>query len=191
MVLSAQIAIGFPRCRENLPQILWISRPGAITLILCQIVVNKVLTAEPDDHQDRAAKLAHRSSMSERVEGWSADNMTRFGDLLIACILIALCLPLMAIVAVAIRLESPGPAFSRRARLTFSGRQIEILFFRTTAHEPLDASYGGSRHGQMTQVGGVLRFTRIDALPQLLNVLRGEMTLFGSGRISPDILDSQ
>jgi lipopolysaccharide/colanic/teichoic acid biosynthesis glycosyltransferase len=126
--------------------------------------------------------------MSERVEGPSGD-MRRFGDFLIASILIALCLPLMAIVAVAIRLESPGPVLSRRVRLTFAGRRIEILSFRTTVHEPLDASYRGLR--QITRVGGLLRFTRIDALPQLLNVLRGDMTLLGSGQINPDILDSQ
>jgi lipopolysaccharide/colanic/teichoic acid biosynthesis glycosyltransferase len=147
---------------------------------------------KPDDRQDSAVNLANNSSRSRRIERQRyGDEIKRFGDILAACILIAFCLPLMAIVAVAIKLESPGPVCSRRARLTFSGRRIEILSFRTTVHEPLDASYGGLRHEQITRVGGSLRFTRIDALPQLLNVLRGEMTLFGSGQISPDILDSQ
>ena len=88
--------------------------------------------------------------------------MRRSGDFLIACVLLALTLPLILMTAVAIRLESPGPVLARRTRIGARGRPFQMLSFRTTAQTS----------------GHFLRSTRIDALPQLVNVLRGEMTLF-------------
>ena len=99
--------------------------------------------------------------------------MRRSGDFLIACVLLALALPLMLIAAVAIRLESPGPILERRTHLGAGGRQFLMLNFRTTVPIP-----GQIRAiWQPTQLGKFLRSTRIDALPQLINVLRGEMSL--------------
>jgi lipopolysaccharide/colanic/teichoic acid biosynthesis glycosyltransferase len=100
--------------------------------------------------------------------------MRRSGDFLIACVLVALTLPLMLITAVAIRLESPGPVLERRTRIGAGGRQFPMLSFRTRARIP-----GEIRPvWQPTQLGQLLRSTRIEALPQLFNVLRGEMSLF-------------
>jgi lipopolysaccharide/colanic/teichoic acid biosynthesis glycosyltransferase len=101
-------------------------------------------------------------------------QMRRSGDCLIACVLLALTLPLMLITAVAIRLESTGPVLERRTRIGAGGRQFQMLSFRTTAQRA-----GQIRPvWQATQLGHFLRSTRIDALPQLINVLRGEMSLF-------------
>jgi hypothetical protein len=100
--------------------------------------------------------------------------MRRSGDFLIACVLLALTLPLILMTAVAIRLESPGPVLARRTRIGARGRSFQMLSFRTTAQ-----TSGQIRLiRQPTQLGHLLRSTRIDALPQLVNVLRGEMTLF-------------
>jgi lipopolysaccharide/colanic/teichoic acid biosynthesis glycosyltransferase len=100
--------------------------------------------------------------------------MRRSGDFLIACVLLALTLPLILMTAVAIRLESPGPVLARRTRIGARGRPFQALSFRTTAQ-----TSGQIRSiRQPTQLGHLLRSTRIDALPQLVNVLRGEMTLF-------------
>ena len=100
--------------------------------------------------------------------------MRRSGDRFIACVLLALTLPLMLITAVAIRLESAGPVLERRTRIGAGGRQFQMLSFRTTAQRA-----GQIRPvWQATQLGHFLRSTRIDALPQLINVLRGEMSLF-------------
>ncbi len=106
--------------------------------------------------------------------------MKRLIDLLVACMFIAFTLPLTAIVALAIKLESPGPIFYRHPCLDHSGRRIEILKFRTTLHQ---AQYGGAtyRRGASTRIGWFLRYTRIEDLPQLVDVLRGELTLFGDG----------
>ena len=104
----------------------------------------------------------------------STGHMRRSGDLLIACVLVTLTLPLMLITVVAIRFESPGPVLERRTRIGAGGRQFQMLSFRTTARTP-----GQIRPiWQPTPVGHFLRSTRIEALPQLFNVLRGEMSLF-------------
>jgi lipopolysaccharide/colanic/teichoic acid biosynthesis glycosyltransferase len=101
----------------------------------------------------------------------AADQMRRSGDFLITCILLALTLPLMGIVALAIKCESTGPVFERRARVGNGGRPFQMLSFRTSVQRPgqLRSSW------QTTQVGQFLQNTRIDTLPQLFNVLRGEM----------------
>jgi putative colanic acid biosysnthesis UDP-glucose lipid carrier transferase len=112
--------------------------------------------------------------------------MKRVIDFLIACILIALTLPLMATVAVAIKWESPGPVLYRWDRLTLGGRRVEILKFRTTLHQPQNATPMG-RAAPLTRVGWFLRFTRIEDLPQFVNVLRGELTLIGD-RDRPNFL---
>jgi lipopolysaccharide/colanic/teichoic acid biosynthesis glycosyltransferase len=102
--------------------------------------------------------------------------MRRYGDVLFACAILALAMPLMLITAVAIRLDSPGPVFERRTRIV-GGRSFEMLSFRTTAQRS-----GQIRSNwQATQLGHFLRRTRIDALPRLFNVLRGEMILFETG----------
>ena len=110
--------------------------------------------------------------------------MRRLGDLLIAFILIAFSLPLMSIVALAVKLNSPGPIFSRQERLGLGGRRIKILKFRTTLCQSPDRRIG-LYDAQVTRVGWFLRCTRIDDLPQLINVLRGELTLIGAGKNRP------
>jgi lipopolysaccharide/colanic/teichoic acid biosynthesis glycosyltransferase len=106
----------------------------------------------------------------------------RIVDLALACALIALTLPLMAIIALAIKLDSPGPVFSCQERLSFGGRRVRILRFRTTVHKPHDAVPIRVHDAHVTRVGRFLRYTRIDDLPQLVNVLRGEMSLVGARR---------
>ncbi|HZH83151.1 MAG TPA: sugar transferase [Phototrophicaceae bacterium] len=99
--------------------------------------------------------------------------MRRSGDVLIACVLLAITLPLLIITAAAIGLESSGPILERRARIGAGGRQFQVLSFRTTTQRP----------GQIrpiwhtTPLGQFLRSARIDALPQLFNVLRGDMSI--------------
>jgi len=97
----------------------------------------------------------------------------RFGQYPIACMLLALTLPLMIIVAGAIKLESAGPVLERQERIGPGGRRFQILSFRTTVQKPrqLRSSW------QTTQIGQLLRYTRINALPQLFNVLRGEIRI--------------
>ena len=112
--------------------------------------------------------------------------MRRSGDCLIACVLLALTLPLMLITAVAIRLESAGPVLERRTRIGAGGRQFQMLSFRTTAQRAgqIPPVWQPALRDKVvpllsaTRLGHFLRSTRIDALPQLINVLQGEMSLF-------------
>jgi lipopolysaccharide/colanic/teichoic acid biosynthesis glycosyltransferase len=93
--------------------------------------------------------------------------------------LIVLALPL-CLVALCIRLDSPGPVFFRQPRTGFRGRAFTILKFRTMRGNGEDATVQARPgDGRVTRLGRLLRATSVDELPQLLNVLRGEMSLVG------------
>ncbi len=115
--------------------------------------------------------------------------MRRLEDLAAACALIAFTLPLMAIVAIAIKCESPGYVFQRQQRVGRGGRRFHALKFRTTLHAVDDPGLAWHRASQMTRVGPYLRYSRIDDLPQLFNVLRGEISIIDSDAYSPSSLD--
>nr|WP_255575438.1 exopolysaccharide biosynthesis polyprenyl glycosylphosphotransferase [Caldovatus aquaticus] len=90
--------------------------------------------------------------------------------------------PLLALVALAIRLESPGPALFRQWRFGLGSRPIQVFKFRTMRHEQCDATgerRTAARDPRVTRIGRILRRTSVDELPQLINVLRGEMSLVG------------
>ena len=110
------------------------------------------------------------------AQQFAANSMRRSGEFLIACILLMLTMPLMLMIALAIKGESSGPVFERRARIGPNGRPFQMLSFRTMAQRP-----GPVRSTwQVTTVGHFLQSTRINALPQLFNVFRGELSLLDS-----------
>jgi polysaccharide biosynthesis protein PslA len=90
--------------------------------------------------------------------------------------------PAMAIIAALIRLDSPGPIFFVQDRFGFNNRPVKILKFRTMYTDKGDPS-GGQRtlrdDPRVTRIGHILRSLSLDELPQLINVLRGEMSLVG------------
>lgn len=94
--------------------------------------------------------------------------------------LLILSIPLL-LVALLIRLESPGPALFRQARSGFRGRIFSIYKFRTMRDRPPTNTVVQTREGdpRVTFLGNLLRRTSIDELPQLINVLLGEMSLVG------------
>ncbi|MGN3975242.1 sugar transferase [Tsuneonella sp. SYSU-LHT278] len=103
-------------------------------------------------------------------------------DLGIALAALALLAPLFGLVALAIKLDSRGPVFFRQPRIGRSNRRFDVLKFRSMRTANLDAE--GSRStgrddDRVTRVGRVLRRTSLDELPQLVNVVRGEMSLVG------------
>jgi lipopolysaccharide/colanic/teichoic acid biosynthesis glycosyltransferase len=106
-------------------------------------------------------------------------------DVFFAATVLIATLPLLPFISLAIKLDSPGPVFFRQLRIGKAGSNHTVLFdmikFRTMcvdaeAHGAVWASRSDDR---ITRVGRILRKTRLDELPQLLNVLRGEMSMIG------------
>jgi lipopolysaccharide/colanic/teichoic acid biosynthesis glycosyltransferase len=103
-------------------------------------------------------------------------------DIVVSLLAIALYAPLLLLVAIAIKLDSPGPVLFRQRRIGQHGRPFQLLKFRTMHHRPSDC--GRLRQTcphdpRVTRVGALLRHTSVDELLQLWNVLRGEMSLVG------------
>jgi putative colanic acid biosynthesis UDP-glucose lipid carrier transferase len=102
-------------------------------------------------------------------------------DILVALVALLIFLPLLCLVAVAVRVESPGPALFRQKRTGLNGHVFTVLKFRTmTVVEDGDTIRQATRDdARVTALGGVLRRLSLDELPQILNVLKGEMSLIG------------
>ncbi|HXT81456.1 MAG TPA: undecaprenyl-phosphate glucose phosphotransferase [Acetobacteraceae bacterium] len=115
------------------------------------------------------------------LSGWRR-FLKRAEDLFFGTILLALAGPAMLGIAALVKLTSKGPVLFRQRRLGFNNRVIEVLKFRTMYAEMADAdacqqtTRGDKR---VTSIGGWLRRTSLDELPQLLNVLKGDMSLVG------------
>jgi lipopolysaccharide/colanic/teichoic acid biosynthesis glycosyltransferase len=114
-------------------------------------------------------------------------QMMGLRDFVIACLLLAITGPLMLIVALVIKLESTGPVLERRECIGRGGRRFQMLKFRTTMHDPRHATPAWAQ--KTTQVGEFLRYTRIEDLPQLINVLRGDISIIDRDARSPSVLD--
>jgi len=89
----------------------------------------------------------------------------------------------MLLIAVLIRLDSPGPVFFRQKRVGLDGREFSMLKFRSMVadahHRDREAGLGMKNDPRRTRIGRILRATSLDELPQLFNVLKGEMSLVG------------
>jgi exopolysaccharide biosynthesis polyprenyl glycosylphosphotransferase len=111
----------------------------------------------------------------------SARLQKRAFDIVAASLLLFLSLPLLAVLALAVRLSSSGPIFFRQKRVGLNGQLFEIVKFRTMfENEDSDTTWLSEKDGdRVTAVGHLLRRTSLDEVPQLLNVLRGEMSLVG------------
>ena len=120
------------------------------------------------------------------------DAVKRGFDLVVALIMLILVLPLLLAAALAIRLESPGPVLYRQERVGHRGRRFTLLKFRSMR---IDAERDGTprwaaeNDPRVTRVGAFIRKTRIDELPQLLNVLKGEMSFVGPRPERPFFVD--
>jgi exopolysaccharide biosynthesis polyprenyl glycosylphosphotransferase len=108
------------------------------------------------------------------------DHLKRLADFITAFIALLLLSPLLLLVSALIKLSSPGPAIFRQIRIGRDGRPFTMYKFRTMRVGPEDAPiYTAVRDPRITRLGHLFRRTRIDELPQLLNVLRGEMSIIG------------
>jgi lipopolysaccharide/colanic/teichoic acid biosynthesis glycosyltransferase len=130
--------------------------------------------------------------------------LKRAFDLVVAGVLVVVLSPLMAALALLVRLESPGPVLFRQPRVGKDGNLFTAYKFRTMRTNPqaadastpvpqvsdfntyvFDPLYGGK---QYTRIGGFLRATSLDELPNLINVLRGDMSIVGPRPEVPELV---
>lgn len=108
--------------------------------------------------------------------------LKRTMDIILSSIAMVVAAPIMLVVAIAIKLEDRGPVFFTQKRATIDGKTFDILKFRSMI---VDAEKFGQvipatdRDPRITKVGNIIRATRIDELPQIINILKGEMSIVG------------
>ncbi len=118
------------------------------------------------------------------------DAFKRCVDVFVALSLLSFLLPLMCLVWLAVKCTSRGPAIYSQKRLTSKGRVFTMYKFRTmrqTAEQGTGAVLAAASDSRVTCIGAFMRKTRLDELPQLLNVLLGDMSLIGPRPERPEI----
>jgi sugar transferase (PEP-CTERM system associated) len=116
-----------------------------------------------------------RQSLSRRV-------VKRLFDVSVSLVFLLATLPITLGAALAVRLTSPGPVFYRQERVGLNGQPFDLMKFRsmtTDAEKDGTPQWAGANDARVTPVGRFIRKTRIDEIPQVLNVLKGEMSFIG------------
>lgn len=132
----------------------------------------------PDEMRTKEVRKYYNVLMKHRM--WL--KMKRVLDVIVADIMLAVLIIPMGVIALAIRLDSPGPVFFRQARVTQYGRIFRIYKFRTMVDNAskLGSAVTVDNDVRITKVGAFLRKYRMDEFPQLFNILAGDMTLVGT-----------
>ncbi|WP_284615926.1 TIGR03013 family XrtA/PEP-CTERM system glycosyltransferase [Aquabacterium humicola] len=115
-------------------------------------------------------------------QGFYRTAVKRIFDILCSLVLIIVSAPVMLLTAIAIKLESRGPVFYRQERVGANSRVFKVTKFRsmcTDAEKDGKPVWATKQDSRVTRIGNIIRKTRIDELPQLFNVLKGEMSLVG------------
>jgi Undecaprenyl-phosphate glucose phosphotransferase len=123
--------------------------------------------------------------------GWNR-VLKRAFDLLAALLVLVPTLPLSLVIALAIKCSSPGPVFYRQVRMGLDGRIFEMLKFRSMvvgAEKETGPVWAQKEDPRRTIVGRIIRKISLDELPQLINVLRGEMSLVGPRPERPELIE--
>jgi lipopolysaccharide/colanic/teichoic acid biosynthesis glycosyltransferase len=115
--------------------------------------------------------------------------LKRVLDVAVSAILLVLTSPLIAVLAVAIRLDSRGPAFYRCRRVGLRGRPLRMLKFRKMHDGASGPALSSPDDVRFTRLGSFLARTKLDELPQLWNVLKGEMSLVGPRPEDPTFVE--
>lgn len=108
--------------------------------------------------------------------------LKRAFDVVAACTLLVVLAPVMVVVGIWIKLDSPGPVFFRQTRITQYGKEFRIFKFRTMVNnaDKVGAQVTVGDDARITKVGSMIRKYRIDEFPQLFNVLSGDMSFVGT-----------
>lgn len=142
---------------------------------------------------DQMPGLTDRSSihlLGKQLSPWSRSGAKRLFDCVCVLLALPLLVPVLLAIALAVRLTSSGPVLFMQKRMGRHGRTFTILKFRTLVHAADKAHHPVTTAGnqRFTPIGPFLRCWKLDELPQLLNVLRGDMSLVGSRPKMPEHL---
>jgi exopolysaccharide biosynthesis polyprenyl glycosylphosphotransferase len=167
--------------------------PSKLDPNLIQLLANLHFQQIPVYTLESFHEVLWRQVPADRIEGWWAfaresllarnsiyDQIKRLFDVFAALIALPFLLPLWLLVSLLVRLDSPGPAIFRQVRIGRDGRPFVLYKFRTMRIGSQNGSiYTAKRDPRITRLGHFLRRTRIDELPQLLNVILGDMSIIG------------
>ena len=145
---------------------------------------NEIMLALDQDKSGATERLGHlalRRLEGHRSNGWRAVSK-RAQDLVLVGLATILLAPVMLAIAAAVKLDSPGPIFFRQRRHGFNNEQFLVWKFRSMRADAADATASlqvQADDARVTRVGRFIRRTSLDELPQMFNVLAGEMSLVG------------
>ena len=187
-----------------------IAPPGGATDDLLEMIRAVKASGVKVSIVPRLFEVIGSSASFDDVEGTTLLGIRRYGltrssqlmkralDVTVAATTLLLLSPLLALIAIAIRLDSPGRVLFRQRRIGQGAREFEMVKFRTMGEDaerlksglaPLNEADGLFKIAddpRVTRVGRILRRTYLDEVPQLLNVLRGDMSLVGPRPLVPD-----
>ncbi len=126
------------------------------------------------------------------ARGIVSDGLKRLFDVSVSAFFLLITLPITLVTAILVKLESPGPILYRQQRVGLQGKPFEVLKFRSMRQDAENAGapqWAKLRDPRVTRVGAFIRKTRIDELPQLINVLRGDMSFVGPRPERPFFVD--
>ncbi len=126
-------------------------------------------------------------NLGQGTNSWF-DAAKRAYDIILALSILFLTAPFWPLIALAIKLNSPGPVFFTQARAGEGGRLFKIIKFRTMTTANNDFTPTKKNDARITRVGAFLRRTRIDEIPQVLNILAGEMSFVGPRPERPELI---
>ncbi len=173
--------------KDELQELSAAAKQAECSLALLSILpVAEAYTAVPFDVDGMAVM-----PLGDAPDCWSNRVAKRFIDILLSSLLLLILSPLMLAIVVAIRLNSRGPALFLQDRVGRNGELFKILKFRTmhTTAPRYERSPATASDPRITRIGRVLRRTSLDELPQLINVLMGDMSLVGPRPEMPFVVE--
>lgn len=159
--------------------------------------------AEEDIANGVSTSLGLKNKSNEKKKIISYINIKRVIDLFLSLVALILLLPLIGLIALVIKLDSDGPVFFKHTRIGKDGKIIKIYKFRTMVTnaeelikkftpeqlEEYKKNFKLENDPRVTKVGKVLRKTSLDELPQLLNIIKGDLALIGPRPVVKDELE--
>jgi len=167
-----------PRAEERLMQIL--EKLFVLQIDVRISALNSKLRLNPRAYS-YIGRVPMLAVMDKPLSDWDR-VLKNIEDRVLGALLLVAASPVMALVALAVRLDSKGPAFFRQKRYGFNNELIEVFKFRSLYIDRQDDNGTGSvtrNDSRITRVGQFIRRTSLDELPQLINVAKGEMSLVG------------